>query len=99
MAIHDEDRKLENKAAVTPLLHSVHNACTKLGVGRNTIYNNVNDGDLELVKIGRRSFITDRSINAYLDKICAEAADRGALHDASAEQAIKAKARKRQSAV
>ena len=39
------------------------------GVCRTTVYKLINDGELELVKIGRRSFITGKSLTAYVDRL------------------------------
>ena len=39
------------------------------GVCRTTVYKLVNDGELELVKIGRRSFITGQSLTAYVERL------------------------------
>ncbi|MGK8466268.1 helix-turn-helix domain-containing protein [Nocardia cyriacigeorgica] len=43
------------------------------GIGRVSLYRLINEGHLKRVKIGRRSFITEESINAYLAKIEEEA--------------------------
>jgi len=44
------------------------------GVGRTMIYELVNRGELVKVKIGRRGFITAKSIAAYVDRISEAAA-------------------------
>ncbi len=51
-----------------PLGYSISEAQRRLGnVSRNTIYRAVNREELELVKIGTRSIITARSVNALLN--------------------------------
>lgn len=45
------------------------------GLGRTHIYELVKSGDLKMVKIGRRSFVTRSSISAYVDRISTEAGD------------------------
>jgi len=57
-----------NQAA--PLLHSINDSCTVLGnSGRNTIYNLVSAGKLKMVKLGRRSFITDTSLRQLVSEL------------------------------
>ena len=52
------------------LLVSVPGACSVLGgVSRTTVYHLVNHGQLKKVKIGRRGFITAKSLAAYVDRL------------------------------
>jgi hypothetical protein len=39
------------------------------GIGRTKFYELINDQEIEQVKIGRRSFITAKSIGAYVDRL------------------------------
>ncbi|ABK66020.1 helix-turn-helix domain-containing protein [Mycobacterium avium] len=51
-------------------LLSIPRTCEKLGdLGRSTVYDLINDGQLTKVNIGRRAFITADSVTAYLDRI------------------------------
>lgn len=51
------------------LLYRIHIAETKLGVSRSTIYRLVNEGELELVKISKRSSgITAASLHALIER-------------------------------
>ncbi len=43
---------------------SIKETCGALGIGRSTIYRMINDGQLERVKLGRRSLIRISSIQA-----------------------------------
>jgi len=63
----------------SPLLHSINDTKSLLNCGRNTVYNLVRSNELTLIKIGRRSLITDDSIRAYIDKKVAEAQNRTSL--------------------
>jgi transposase len=52
-----------------PLGYDITEAQRRLGnVSRNTIYRAVNRSELELVKIGTRSIITARSVDALLNR-------------------------------
>lgn len=39
------------------------------GIGRTTFYQLINDGEIEQVHIGRRGFITAKSLAAYVDRL------------------------------
>lgn len=57
------------------LLHSFDETRASLGgVSRTKVYDLVRDGDLVLVKIGRRSFITDQSLRCYVQGLAAGSA-------------------------
>lgn len=52
----------------TPLVYRINVAEAKLGVSRSTIYRLIKDGQLKLVKIGRRaSGVTADSVHALLE--------------------------------
>lgn len=56
-----------------PLLHDISESGRALGgLGRTAVYELVKRGEIQLVKIGRRSFITAESIRAYVDRISGE---------------------------
>lgn len=46
------------------LLVGVDETCEQLGVGRNSVYNLINAGKLQVVKVGPRTLITTASILA-----------------------------------
>lgn len=53
-----------------PMLHSIKGAREDLGgVGNTKIYDLINEGKLKKVKVGTRSFITDKSIRAYVAEL------------------------------
>ena len=62
-----------------PLLHSINDTKSLLNCGRNTVYKLVNGKQLTLIKMGRRSLITDESIRAYIGRKVAEAQSRTSL--------------------
>ena len=63
----------------SPLLHSINDTKSLLNCGRNTVYNLANRNELTLIKMGRRSLITDDSIRALIDRKVAEAQKRTSL--------------------
>jgi excisionase family DNA binding protein len=64
----------------TPLLHTIEQARTLLACGRNTVYNLVNRNELTMIKMGRRSLITHKSIREYVDRKVREAEYRSSLN-------------------
>ncbi len=49
-----------------PLAYSVADACRISSIGKTYLYQLVNDGKLDLIKVGRRSLITAESLNRLL---------------------------------
>ncbi len=57
------------------LLYSIPEACALLGdIGRTLFYDIVAAGQLKLVKIGRRSFVTDGELRRYAASLSDEEA-------------------------
>lgn len=54
--------------SVTKYTISIVDAGKALGVGRSTIYELINSGDLKTIKIGRRNLVTIESIRALVDQ-------------------------------
>jgi hypothetical protein len=62
-------------AHTDPLIVPNDEAMRRLGgIGRTKFYELVDAKEIEMVKIGRRAFITTRSIAAYVDKLSQAAA-------------------------
>lgn len=57
-------------------LMSISDVQEELGCSRSTVYNLLNSGELDSVKIGAFRRITRESFNAYLER-CFEQATRG----------------------
>ena len=49
------------------ITYSVNEACKATSLGRTTLYNLINTGQLATIKQGRRRLITAHSIQAWLD--------------------------------
>lgn len=58
------------------LLYQVSEAQSALGIGRTKLYELVNDGSVELVKIGARALITAESLERYVDRLRSAGASR-----------------------
>lgn len=59
---------------IPPFLVSIETACASLGgITRQTLYGLINRGELERVRIGRRSFITLQELTEYVDRLRASA--------------------------
>ena len=54
-------------------LRSISYAMAKLDCGRTKIYSLAKEGELEMVKLGKRTRITDRSIQRLLRELVAAA--------------------------
>lgn len=53
-----------------PLIHSIPTTEHLLGdIGHTKIYEIINEGKLKKIKIGTRSFITDKSIRDYVREL------------------------------
>jgi excisionase family DNA binding protein len=52
-----------------PLLIPIPDSCAMLGgITRPTLYDLINGGEIDRVKIGKRAFITAASIDAYVER-------------------------------
>lgn len=45
--------------------YSVDEACERMGIGRSKLYEEINAGRLESIKEGRRTFITEESVQSW----------------------------------
>lgn len=50
---------------MTRLLHPIPDAAEVLGIGRSTLYNLITNGDIAIVKIGRRTLIAQDELERY----------------------------------
>ena len=48
------------------LAYSIQEACGLLSIGRTTIYALIGQGDLAVLKIGRRTLISAKSLDAFI---------------------------------
>ncbi len=52
------------------LLYDINESCSTLGgISRSQLYKLIDDGVLERVNIGRRAFVTGRSLNSYVESL------------------------------
>lgn len=57
---------LSNRS-IEPLAFTISEACRVSGLGKTSIYRLVNEGKLELRKVGNRSLITARSLRHLIE--------------------------------
>jgi hypothetical protein len=51
-------------------LHSINESRARLGnIGRDAVYDLLNSGQLDAKKIGRRTFVTDESLERYIQNL------------------------------
>ena len=53
--------------ALAPLAYSVAEACKVSSIGRTYLYHLINEGRLEVRKVGKRTLITARSMRALIE--------------------------------
>ena len=55
---------------MTKFLHTIDEARKAIGVGcKSTMYDLAHDGAIVMVKIGRRTYVTDESLVAFVERI------------------------------
>lgn len=54
---------------IRPLLHPVPEARRQIGVGNSKFYELVGDGEIRIVKIGRKSLVPDEDLIALRDRL------------------------------
>lgn len=59
------------------LLHPIPEAYRQLGIGRTTFFELVAAGEIEVVKIGRRTLVPQASLRDFVERLRASAAGRG----------------------
>ncbi|WP_421621779.1 helix-turn-helix domain-containing protein [Alkalilimnicola ehrlichii] len=61
-----------NTETNNPLSYSVNDACRALGIGRTTLYDEIKQGRLRALKVGRRTLIRHRDAEAWLNRLAEE---------------------------
>jgi excisionase family DNA binding protein len=56
-------------AGLDPSLHPIPNAAAVLGIGRSTLYQLISRGEIEVVKIGRRTLVAQTELERYVRKL------------------------------
>ena len=49
-------------------LHNVAEAAQLLGIGRTTLYALIKSGELETVNVGRRRFVAEEQVSAFISR-------------------------------
>jgi excisionase family DNA binding protein len=66
----------QSAASFRPLLHRIQDIVRLTSVGRTTIYGEIAQGRLRIVKLGRATLVRDEDLQAWLDGISANGANR-----------------------
>lgn len=60
----------DNSTAFQPLTYSIATACQMLGIGRTRVYELINEGHVETVRIGRRRLVKAASLRKLIEQGC-----------------------------
>ena len=60
---------MEDTTTPPPQLHSIADTLQRIPVGRSKLYEEISSGRLTVVKIGRRSFVSDNELRRYIDSL------------------------------
>lgn len=54
---------------MTRLLHPITDAAAVLGIGRTTLYQLIASGEIQVIKIGRRTLIAQEELERYVQTL------------------------------
>lgn len=63
--------KQDDKA---PLAHRVPEACSRLGIGRSTLYRLIGEGAIRPIRIGHRVLVPESELQRYIASLLEQAA-------------------------
>ena len=70
--------------SLNPILVGIPEAARLMGLGRSKLYQILNDGELNLIKLGGRSLISVDELRSYVAEKLAKAAARGGKNGGAA---------------
>lgn len=59
----------EIETAPRQWLLPIKDTCTALGIGRSTVYELAAQGEIQIVRVGRRALVPASSIDAYVERL------------------------------
>jgi excisionase family DNA binding protein len=59
---------LVSTSELRPIAYSVADFCRVTGLGRPTVYNLINKGEIEVAQVGHRKLITHKAAEALLER-------------------------------
>ena len=59
---------VKSQATYAPRLVSISGLCDSLGIKRTKAFEIIRDGEVETIKIGRRTLVLAESIDAFIDR-------------------------------
>jgi excisionase family DNA binding protein len=70
--------------SLNPILVGIPEAARLMGLGRSKLYQILNEGELNLIKLGGRSLVSVDELRSYVAEKLAKAADRGGKNGGAA---------------
>lgn len=67
--MRDPHTQPEPVRTVAPVSYSVEDAATALGLGRTFVFQLIKEGRLKAVKVGRRTLVPVREVEAFLARM------------------------------
>jgi excisionase family DNA binding protein len=52
-----------------PLLNSISQTTTRLGIGRSKLYELIAAGDIHVIKIGGRTLVSEQTLQSFITKL------------------------------
>lgn len=64
----DQRTERKNKSAIEPIAMRVPEACRYLGIGRSTLYVLINEGEIEIIKLGSSTLVLTESLRSLVER-------------------------------
>jgi excisionase family DNA binding protein len=58
---------IELKMPAPPIANQVNEACRRLGIARNLLYQLINAGQIKIIKIGKRTLIPETELVRFVE--------------------------------
>ncbi|QQN73333.1 helix-turn-helix domain-containing protein [Croceicoccus sp. YJ47] len=65
---NDQRTERKNQSAIEPIAMRVPEACRYLGIGRSTLYVLINEGEIEIIKLGSSTLVLAESLRSLVER-------------------------------
>ncbi|MCH2497190.1 MAG: helix-turn-helix domain-containing protein [Erythrobacter sp.] len=65
---NDQRTERKNQSAIEPIAMRVPEACRYLGIGRSTLYVLINEGEIEIIKLGNSTLVLTESLRSLVER-------------------------------